>query len=500
VITVAGIDAPAAISVVGGEYNINGGAFTATAGTVTVGQTVSVRQTSSASALTATTATVTIGGVAEGFTVTTGDPSDEVLVIDGGSSAVDPWSLAFLGGLPLLRRRRKVALKLATAVATVAAAVSLLAGPAGADETDRWDWDYDGLYLGLGVNGTSLETSDSFTSSLQDALGIQSSGNFEDFPVGGQAYAGWMFNRYWGLEGRYSATADGESDIYSRNVSTGVRTNLGKIEASLDGWTAYTVWNWPVVQRWDLFAKLGYTWQNAEVQVEAAGSSANASEDESDSGFAAGLGARWRFARHWAATVEGEYLDTDFDDVVDEPWRTSLNVEYWFGGHELPAPPPPPAKVVAAPPPPPPAPMDSDGDGVVDGTDQCPETPRGDRVGPAGCSCDVTRQLQFAFGSAELTDADKQILDEMAENLTRLKFVSGTIEGHTDSVGSEAFNQGLSERRAQTVAAYLESKGIAAGRMQVVGRGESDPVGDNNTAEGRAMNRRVVAKRTDCDK
>jgi OOP family OmpA-OmpF porin len=144
--------------------------------------------------------------------------------------------------------------------------------------------------------------------------------------------------------------------------------------------------------------------------------------------------------------------------------------------------------------------MDSDGDGVVDGTDQCPETPRGDRVGPAGCSCDVTRQLQFAFGSAELTDADKQILDEMAENLTRLKFVSGTIEGHTDSVGSEAFNQGLSERRAQTVAAYLESKGIAAGRMQVVGRGESDPVGDNNTAEGRAMNRRVVAKRTDCDK
>jgi OOP family OmpA-OmpF porin len=213
------------------------------------------------------------------------------------------------------------------------------------------------------------------------------------------------------------------------------------------------------------------------------------------------LGARWRFARHWAATVEGEYFGIDFDSDLDDPWRTSLNIEYWFGGSEIAPPPPPPAKVVAAPPPPPPAaPKDSDGDGVVDGTDQCPETPRGDRVGTMGCSCDVTRQLQFAFGSAVLTDADKLILDEMAENLTRLKFVSGTIEGHTDSVGPEAYNQGLSERRAQAVADYLVSKGIAGDRMTVVGRGELDPIADNKTAEGRALNRRVVAKRTDCDK
>ena len=102
---------------------------------------------------------------------------------------------------------------------------------------------------------------------------------------------------------------------------------------------------------------------------------------------------RWRFARHWAATVEGEYLDVSFEvdgaeggsfDVIDEPWRVGLNVEYWFGGHEIPvAAAAPLAAVVAAPPPPPPAPAaaaptDSDGDGVVDGTDQCPDTPQGD--------------------------------------------------------------------------------------------------------------------------
>ncbi|MEQ1801329.1 MAG: OmpA family protein [Gammaproteobacteria bacterium] len=155
------------------------------------------------------------------------------------------------------------------------------------------------------------------------------------------------------------------------------------------------------------------------------------------------------------------------------------------------------AAAVAPPPPPPPA--DTDGDGVIDPSDQCPDTPKGDRVGPQGCSCDITRQLQFKLNSAELTDEDKAILDEVATNLTRLKFVSGTVIGHTDSSGSEAYNQGLSERRAQSVATYLEGKGIAQGRLKITGAGESEPIADNKTKDGRAQNRRVVLKRTDCD-
>ena len=156
-------------------------------------------------------------------------------------------------------------------------------------------------------------------------------------------------------------------------------------------------------------------------------------------------------------------------------------------------------EVAAPPPPPPPPPKDTDGDGVVDGSDQCPATPKGDRVGPYGCSCDVTKQLQFASNSAELTDADKASLDETAANLTRLKFMAGTVEGHSDNTGSDAYNQGLSERRAKAVADYLQGKGIAVGRLNAVGFGESQPVADNATREGRAQNRRVVLKRTDCD-
>ncbi len=160
------------------------------------------------------------------------------------------------------------------------------------------------------------------------------------------------------------------------------------------------------------------------------------------------------------------------------------------------------APVVAAapPPPPPPAPpADTDGDGVIDSIDQCPDTPKGERVGPQGCTCDVTRQLQFKTSSAELSDGDKAILDEVAETLKRLKFISGTVVGHTDSTGSEAYNQALSERRAASAVAYLETRGIDAGRLKASGAGESQPIADNGTREGRALNRRVVLSRTDCD-
>ena len=74
------------------------------------------------------------------------------------------------------------------------------------------------------------------------------------------------------------------------------------------------------------------------------------------------------------------------------------------------------------------------------------------------------------------------------------------MNGHADRLGSAQYNQKLSERRAETVASYLEGKGVAVGRLSSSGAGESAPVGDNNTAEGRAQNRRVVLKRTDCDK
>ena len=71
------------------------------------------------------------------------------------------------------------------------------------------------------------------------------------------------------------------------------------------------------------------------------------------------------------------------------------------------------------------------------------------------------------------------------------------IVGHTDSIGTEQYNQALSERRAKAVFDYLASRGVSPSRMQAIGMGESDPVADNATAEGRQLNRRVMLIRTD---
>jgi len=226
-------------------------------------------------------------------------------------------------------------------------------------------------------------------------------------------------------------------------------------------------------------------------------------------GPAGQIGADIGINENWFVNLAVRYIDMDSDASLDgaslgtievDPFVYQAQVGYRFGKKAAPVAVAAPAvAAVVAPPPPPPPPADSDGDGVIDPNDQCPETPKGERVGPQGCSCDVTRQVQFATSSAELTAEGKATLDEVVETLTRLKFVSGTVVGHTDSTGSEAYNQRLSERRAQSVASYLEGKGIAVGRLAATGAGESEPIADNGTRDGRAQNRRVVLTRTDCD-
>ena len=142
-------------------------------------------------------------------------------------------------------------------------------------------------------------------------------------------------------------------------------------------------------------------------------------------------------------------------------------------------------------------PLDSDGDGVPDYLDKCPGTPAGAKVDSDGCEIigDITINVtadHFAFDSAELKPAMMSELDDVA---TRVRDSKGDerlmIVGHTDSTGPEAYNLGLSERRADAAAAYLMQQGVASDRITTSGRGESDPIADNSTREGRSMNRRV---------
>jgi len=312
--------------------------------------------------------------------------------------------------------------------------------------------------------------------------------NLDDSSTGFKLYTGYRFSQLFGVEGAYHNFGDFEEDLDPPNPG-------GDAKAELDGFSVTGLVFAPLaIEDLEVYGKAGYYFFDQEVVVDDSVVGSN-----SPSGLILGAGSRFAIGDRFAVRAGADWFDIDDGDL----WSLNMGFEYLFGRPAKPAPVAAVAAPVAAPPPPPPPPAppaDADGDGVTDPNDQCPDTPKGDRVGPQGCSCDITRQVQFKLDSAELTDEDKAILDEVAGNLTRLKFVSGTVVGHTDSSGSDAYNQALSERRARAVAAYLEGKGIAVGRLAATGAGESEPIADNATAEGRAQNRRVVLKRTDCDK
>lgn len=184
-----------------------------------------------------------------------------------------------------------------------------------------------------------------------------------------------------------------------------------------------------------------------------------------------------------------------------------------------PVPPPPPAEPEPVEVVPAVTPLDSDGDGVPDDMDKCPDTPAGTAVDADGCPLPVKaecktpepgqpitlegcaagdkivlRGVNFEFNRDTLTVNAKTILDGVAEALNSAPNVRVEVGGHTDSKGTDEYNQALSERRAASVVTYLTSKGIASDRMQAKGYGESEPITDNESDEGRELNRRVELK------
>lgn len=146
--------------------------------------------------------------------------------------------------------------------------------------------------------------------------------------------------------------------------------------------------------------------------------------------------------------------------------------------------------------------IDSDADGVVDSRDRCPGTAPGTPVDNNGCDLAPAHRLEgveFEFDSARLTDASKRVLDEALKILQRHPDLEVEIAGHTDSTGSEDYNQGLSERRANAVMDYLVGKGANASNLIAKGYGESQPVADNGSKAGRSQNRRVEFRHETAD-
>ncbi|MBX3023557.1 OmpA family protein [bacterium] len=181
-------------------------------------------------------------------------------------------------------------------------------------------------------------------------------------------------------------------------------------------------------------------------------------------GFNLNGGVNYEFWRGTALGIFARYdqvsVNSTPSDDLTKFMTTGLEVRHRF----LPEPPPPP--------PPPPAPVAA-----------APAPPVKKKI--------VLRGVNFDFDKANIRADAVPILEEAAKTLKEESELTVSVNGYTDSVGTEAYNLRLSERRADAVRAYLEKLGVAGSRLTARGFGKSNPVASNETAEGRAQNRRV---------
>ncbi len=352
-------------------------------------------------------------------------------------------------------------LKLALALSVISLSTSVWAGA----ETDSW-------YAGAKVVGVAPDNN------RQADLGL-----------GGQLSLGRVISPEW--------------DIELNGISSKHKSNGNNLSLSGGGIDLNRVFNRDQAVSPFIGLGIGYL--------------SNSSHAANDSGATAALGVgligdlmtlqsgnklQWRADAKWRYLAVngkgGNWVDT----------IAGLGLQLSFGGSRpvvaapAAAPAPTPAPVAAPAPrpvvtPPPPPPADDDQDGVPNNIDRCPTTPRGDKVDAQGCSLRARLKVFFAHDSAKLMPESYADLDVLVSFLKDAPAATGIFEGHTDSNGSDAHNQGLSQRRADSVKKYVVGKGIDASRVGTKGYGKSQPEADNATAEGRAQNRRVIFQRTD---
>lgn len=212
-----------------------------------------------------------------------------------------------------------------------------------------------------------------------------------------------------------------------------------------------------------------------------------------------GVGKSWRLAERWKLGLEAAWYHV-FDEELNEA-GLRLGVSYVFGNQAS-----SPKPVIAKKATPPPAPQklhqdrDSDGDGVPDSKDTCPQTLKTDAVDAKGCTLYkdkvVTSRLEILFDNnkSEIRPEYVSEVARVADVLKEHQKTSIEIAGHTSAQGAAAYNLQLSQRRAEAVANMLKSDfGIAQDRIQAKGYGENRLLSDQNTSEAHRLNRRIEA-------
>ncbi len=353
------------------------------------------------------------------------------------------------------------------------AALAVIASPfAVADDT--------GWYGGANIGQSRAKIDDArITRSLLGGGLATTSISNDDSDTGYKLFGGYRFNRNFAVEGGYFDL--GRFGFTATTVPAG--TLNGNIR--LKGVNLDLVGTVPITEKFSAFGRVGVNYAEARDSFSGTGvvNVLNSNPSKREANIKFGGGVQYDFTQSLGMRLEAErYRINDAVGNRGDIDLVSVGLVYRFGG-QTPAPAPramapepvaaapAPEPVVVAPPPPPP-----------------PVTP------PAPQKVTLSADSLFAFGKADVKPAGKQELDKLAAELRGVDFDVIAVTGHTDRIGSHAYNMALSTRRAEAVKAYLvESGGIPAGKITAIGTDGSDPVTKPGDCKGKKATKALIA-------
>ena len=340
-------------------------------------------------------------------------------------------------------------------------------------ESNLEAWNNSAAYIGAAIGRSRVHIDDRAAArQLTTASQTVNAWSSDEKDVGFKLFAGKHINRYLAVEGGYFDL--GDFSYTTRTVQGGTLTG----DVRIRGINADLIGKLPVSQRFMLFARAGMAYVKADTDFSGSrvNEAAPAEHNEGKWKPHFGVGAEMSLSQKLSLRLEAERVRTrDFLSDNGKADLYSLALVYKLG-NPAPAPvyvaPPAPAPVEAAPAPAPvePAPV-----------------PTSEKVSFAA-------EALFDFDKAIVKPEGKAALDDLLNKLQGMNTEVMVTVGHTDSIGTDAYNQKLSLRRAEAVKAYIVSKGVDQSRVYTEGKGETQPVADNSTSEGRAKNRRVTVE------
>jgi OOP family OmpA-OmpF porin len=365
-----------------------------------------------------------------------------------------------------------------TTTATEAMPAETTMAPAAPDamittESNLEAWNNSAAYIGAAI-GRSRVHIDDRAAARQVTTPTQTvnAWSSDEKDVGFKLFAGKHINRYLAVEGGYFDL--GNFTYNTRTVQGGTLNG----DVRIRGINADLIGKLPVSQRFMLFARAGMAYVKADTDFSGSrvNEAAPAEHNEGKWKPHFGVGAEMSLSQKLSLRLEAERVRTrDFLSTNGKADLYSLALVYKLG-NPAPAPvyvaPPAPAPVEAAPAP---APVEA------------APVPTSEKVSFAA-------EALFDFDKAIVKPEGKAALDDLLNKLQGMNTEVMVTVGHTDSIGTDAYNQKLSLRRAEAVKAYIVSKGVDQSRVYTEGKGETQPVADNGTSEGRAKNRRVTVE------